>query len=78
LQPLSNKAQTIAQWTFETTFGGISGTGTSLTGILPEVGTGSASGVHAAAATIWSSPSDNGSAHSFSANTWAVGDYWKY
>jgi hypothetical protein len=72
------QAQTIAQWTFETSFGGISGTGTTLSGIVPEVGTGSASGVHLGAATSWSSPSGNGSSHSFNANTWAVGDYWQF
>lgn len=72
------RAATIAQWTFESSIPS-SGTNTqtSLSGIAPEVGSGSASGVHASAAA-WSSPSGNGSAHSFSVNTWAVGDYFQF
>jgi len=62
---------TIAQWTFETsqptTYGLFS----------PETGLGSASGYHAGTST-YSSPAGNGSAHSFSSNTWAVGDYYQF
>jgi len=61
----------IAQWTFESSPPSSSGP------ITPEIGTGSATGVHVGAATF-SSPAGNGSAHSFSANTWAVGDYWQF
>lgn len=64
-------AGTIANWTFETTqpigFGPYA----------PEVGAGSASGSHAGSST-YSSPAGNGSAHSFSSNTWAVGDYYQF
>lgn len=70
-------ADTVAQWTFETTSGSITGAGTSLTGIAAETGSGTASQVHASSAT-YSSPAGNGSAHSFSANTWAVGDYTQF
>jgi PEP-CTERM motif len=71
------QAQIAAQWTFESSFSGITGTSTTLGGISPEFGTGTASGVHAGAAT-WSSPAGNGSPHSFSVNTWAIGDYFQF
>ena len=72
-----SQAQTIAQWTFE----GApvpSTTAASYTYGAPEIGSGSASGVHAAGNTVWSSPAGDGSSHSFSVNTWAVGDYWQF
>lgn len=62
---------TIAEWTFETSQPTTAGP------FAPETGSGSALGSHAGAAT-YSSPSGNGSAHSFSANTWAVNDYWQF
>ena len=65
------KAQTIARWTFETSQPATAGP------FAPETGTGLALGSHAGAAT-YSSPAGNGSAHSFSANTWAVGDYFQF
>lgn len=34
-------------------------------------------GVHASAATDWSAPAGNGSANSYSVNTWAIGDYFE-
>ena len=64
-------ADTIAQWTFETSLPATAGP------FSPEVGSGSASGFHAGAAT-YSNPVGNGSSHSFSANTWAVNDYWQF
>ena len=73
----SLSAQTIAQWTFETSFPSITGSSTTLGGLAPELGSGTGSGTHASAAT-WSSPSGNGSSHSFSVNTWAVGDYFEF
>jgi hypothetical protein len=65
------QAQTVAQWTFETSLPATAGP------FSPELGSGSASGSHAAAATF-STPAGNGSTHSFSANTWAVGDSWQF
>jgi hypothetical protein len=35
-------------------------------------------GVHASATTAWTTPAGNGSANSFSANTWAAGDHWLF
>ena len=43
----------------------------------PEIGSGSASGFHAGAA-VYSSPSGNGSFHSFSSTLWAVRDYYQF
>ena len=74
-------AQIAAQWTFEGSFGMIPGTSTSISGLVAEGGTffGASTGsvVHASAST-WSSPVGNGSSHSLSANTWAVGDYFQF
>jgi hypothetical protein len=74
---------TIAQWTFETSQPGVNtlpaapGAGNWLTNIVAENGSGTAAGLHAGAAT-YSSTAGNGSAHSFSANTWAVGDFAQF
>lgn len=46
--------------------------------VLAEIGTGSAYGSHAATSAVYSSPSGNGSNHSFSSNVWAAGDYYKF
>lgn len=64
-------AGTIASWTFETSQPTTAGP------LSPEVGSGSATGSHASAST-YSSPAGNGSAHSFSSNTWAVNDYYQF
>lgn len=65
------KADIIANWTFETSVPVTAGP------YSPEIGSGSAAGSHAGAAT-YSTPAGNGSTHSFSVNTWAVGDYWEF
>ncbi len=65
---------TIAGWTFESTAPTTSGP------IAADVnpGTGvAASGSHVGA-TVYSSPSGNLSAHSYSATLWAIGDYWQF
>jgi Immunoglobulin domain len=62
---------TLADWTFETSLPATAGP------FSPEVGSGSASGHHAGAAT-YSHPAGNASASSFSANTWATGDYYQF
>lgn len=73
-------AQTLAQWTFETSGSAYNTavTASSIGGIVPEIGAGFASGVHASASAAWSSPVGNGSAESLSVNNWAVGDYWQF
>jgi hypothetical protein len=75
---ISSYADTLATWTFETTSAGIAGTSNHIDNIAADVGSGFASGVHASASTTWSSPAGNGSAHSFSDNNWAVGDYAQF
>ncbi|HEY3900569.1 MAG TPA: PEP-CTERM sorting domain-containing protein [Chthoniobacter sp.] len=65
------KADTIADWTFETSLPTTAGP------FSPEVGSGSASGSHVGA-TVYSSPAGNGSSHSFSSTLWAVGDYYQF
>src|SRR3954453_15706128 len=68
----SAQAQTTnTLWTFETSAPVTAGP------VSPEIGTGSGIGFHAGAVT-YSSPAGNGSAKSYSANTWAVGDYWQF
>jgi hypothetical protein len=65
-------AGTIAGWTFETSIPLTAGP------FAAEVGAGSASGLHTGTST-YSSPAGNGSAHSFSSNTWTtVGDYYQF
>lgn len=74
---VSASAATIAKWTFE----GIlpsNVTAATISSLAAEIGTGTASGVHASSATVWSSPAGNGSADSFSSNTWATGDYLQF
>ncbi|MGB8370349.1 MAG: PEP-CTERM sorting domain-containing protein [Verrucomicrobiia bacterium] len=71
------RADTLADWTFETTYALITGSSTALSGLAADSGSGTASGLHASTAT-WSSPAGNGSPHSFSVNTWTVGDYFQF
>jgi hypothetical protein len=71
-------AQTIAQWTFEINTPADLPDSATIGGIAADFGVGTASGVHASAATDWTTPAGNGSANSLSANTWAVGDYFQF
>jgi hypothetical protein len=76
----SATAAVIAQWTFEAGTAGNppSATGTSITGVSAATGTGTASGSHASAATVWDNPSGNGSVESMSSNNWGVNDYYQF
>ncbi len=77
------KADTIADWTFQTAastnalFAGL-GTHTSISSIPADFGTGSLSGVHASASTVWSTPAGNGSTNSVSGNNWGINDYYQF
>lgn len=73
-------AATVAQWTFEApnTLADASSVGTYPNAIAAAIGSGTAGGVHASSSTAWSTPAGNGSANSFSANNWAVGDYFQF
>ncbi len=68
---LPAQADTLAQWTFETSVPTTAGP------LAPEVGSGSASGFHAAT-SAYSNPVGNGSAESFSSTNWQVGDYYQF
>ena len=74
------RADTLAQWTFETSQPAGAASTTS-PNVIPETlfnaSTGVGSGTHAGAA-VWSSPAGNASVHSFSANLWAQNDYWQF
>jgi hypothetical protein len=70
-------AQTITRWTYETTLPSLTDSA-SIGSIAAEIGSGTASGLHASATTDWSNPVGNGSAESFSANEWAIGDYYQF
>lgn len=65
------QAAIIGDWTFETSQPATAGP------FGPEIGSGSALGFHAGAA-VYSTPSGNGSSHSFSSTLWAVGDYYQF
>ncbi|MEX2317204.1 MAG: hypothetical protein WD669_08630 [Pirellulales bacterium] len=73
----SAHASVIAEWTFETSQPLLNNSAT-ITGILPEVGVGIASGVHASSATDYSNPTGNGSNESFNSNNWAPDDYYQF
>ena len=75
---LQVKADTIALWTFESPNIPPTVVGSSITGLLPSIGSGTASGVHASASTIFSTAVGNGSANALSANNWTAGDYWQF
>jgi len=71
----------LANWTFET-YNAANSTGATGPSLLAEAGLGAgvavATGVHASSSAQWSNPAGNGSAESFSVNTWAVGDYFQF
>jgi hypothetical protein len=80
----ANAASPVVQWTFESlTFAGASSVTTaSVSGISPEFNPGaitaSASASHASTATVFSTPSGNGSNLSLSSNHWGAGDYYEF
>jgi hypothetical protein len=68
---------TAAGFTFENLAAGTT-TGMTIGPLAAEEGTGSAFGVHASAATQYSSPAGNGSLRSLNSNVWASGDYYEF
>jgi len=69
-------ATVLANWTFETSNPATAGPFAAEAGV--NGATSQASGSHASGATVYSSPVGNGSARSFSSNTWAVNDYYQF
>ncbi|MDD5139150.1 MAG: hypothetical protein PHY43_02685 [Verrucomicrobiales bacterium] len=80
--PAAFAQTTLAVWTFETAYTSISGTGGWITNIVPEIGSGTASGWHSGlfGTTTYSAPAGNGSAKSFSSNGWtnSPGDFYQF
>src|ERR1039457_4546214 len=90
----SVKAQTIAQWNFETAvstnaINSLLSPGANITGpnVPADVGTGTANAHHTTASTystpagdvdLTLAPSISSSIHSWSANGWSVGDYFQF
>jgi len=80
----SSNAQVIAGWTFQSAASTNNIIGAGLTpsstqsGVLADIGTGTASAFHSTAATVWSIPSGNGSSNSWSANNWNLNDYFQF
>jgi hypothetical protein len=69
----------LAEWTFEGNApADLSNSTIGPSVSPPNTGTGTLNGVHASAATDWSTPAGNGSAESYSVNTWAIGDYFQF
>ena len=71
-------AATIASWTFESPNIPATVVGSTISGLAPAIGSGSASGFHADSTTTFSTAIGNGSANSLSANHWTAGDYWEF
>ncbi len=81
---VSAQADILANWTFESaaSTNSIIGAGdtpaASQSGVGADFGLGTASAGHASSASVWSIPAGNGSPHSWSANTWGVGDFFQF
>lgn len=67
----ASQAAVIANWTFEVSIPITAGPHAA------EIGLGNALGIHAQS-TAYSNPVGNGSAESFSSNTWSVGDSYQF
>ncbi|MBX3421074.1 MAG: PEP-CTERM sorting domain-containing protein [Pirellulaceae bacterium] len=68
---------TIANWTFETSAPTTAGPHVAEGGL--QAGVAPAIGFHTSGSTVYSTPVGNGSARSFSSNTWTtIGDYYRF
>ncbi len=78
--PASAVNDVVTQWTFEPEpFLDTAGANLMAGPVVgPSTGAGSATGLHASAATDWTTPAGSGSGNSYSSNTWAVGDYYQF
>lgn len=68
----------IAQWTFEAAPPADLANSTDIGPLSADVGSGTATGHHASAASDWLTPPGNGSANALSVNTWSAGDYLQF
>src|SRR5215831_11705887 len=84
LAMLPAKGDVSALWTFETAastnhiIGAGTSPGTTQSGVAADIGSGTAMAVHASASTAWSLQTGNGSAHAWSSDQWAPGDYYEF
>ncbi len=69
------QAVVIAAWDFQTPPADATAATSPI--VSASTGSGTVQGVHASAASAWSTPAGNGSSDSLSGNTWAAGDYWE-
>jgi hypothetical protein len=75
----STTAATLALWDFESPNTPSDVTDNTIgPSVTPAVGSGTLFGVHASASSDWSTPVGNGSAESYSVNTWTAGDYFQF
>src|SRR5690348_5791061 len=67
-------------WSFEAGSPSAIGTNFSntISGIPADFGTGTASGFHASANTIWAPLGGNGSSYALNVGTWTAGDYFQF
>jgi hypothetical protein len=72
------RAATIAFWGFEPPNVPPTVVGTTITGLMPDSGSGVASGFHASSLTTFSSGIGNGSDHSLTANYSQMDDYYQF
>lgn len=75
---ISGHTATIAFWGFEPPNVPPTVTGTTITGLMPDLGSGVASGFHANPSTTFSSGIGNGSAYSLTGNYGQMGDYYQF
>lgn len=75
---LAHADSVLARWTFENSPPADLANAPAITGLPAATGSGTATGVHASAATDWTTPQGNGSANALSANNWTVGDYFQF
>jgi len=75
---VNTDAWVLFDWTFESSYTSITGASADLGPIAADLGSGLITGHHASSATVWSSPTGNGSSHSLAANNWSVGDYFQF
>jgi hypothetical protein len=71
-------AAVIANWGFEIVTPAPATDVASQGPFNPDVGAGSASGVHASALTDWTTPSGNGGGVAWNSNNWGIGDYYQF
>lgn len=79
---VSSQAAVLSAWNFETNTPADLANSASGPSVVAEAGlftTGfTARGTHASALADWTTPAGNGSANSYSANEWTVGDYMEF